>query len=90
MSHVFPTTANIYTIIDTKVGINFALYQEMSASYEDDDGETIPAHKVGQSYYHEHNISECPQEVIDAIDIIKAHLESKAKTEREAKGITFS
>ena len=90
MGYDFPITTNIYTINDVSLGVHFALHTQVSPSGVDGNGKPFPADDMSKSYYHEHNVVDCPQNVQDAINVVKAHLETKAKEEYVNKGVIFN
>lgn len=74
MALTFPTTANIITITDSEVRIDFALQGSDSGI------------SMSESLDYSETISTTPQDVQDAITTLTDHIEAAAKTDYEGKG----
>jgi len=96
----FPTSNNVYTITDNSLKIRFALKTEIAPErvipeHVDENGvtipeQTVPAEILSNGYEHEHFTSECPQEVQDALQVVKNHMNQKAQEDFVEKGFIFN
>ena len=77
MALTFPTTANIITIINSEVRIDFALRGSDSGI------------SMSESLQYSETITDMPQAIQDAITTLKNHIEASSKRDCEGKGYTF-